>query len=766
MIIQFLCLQQQAFLQCIDFDQRAILTFFLNCTETETMTMASEASIPHPTNIFTYNAVTKDAIPRNVTHVKVDPSVKEIHAWAFKDCESLVEVEFSEGLEVIGIKAFSYCQNLKYINKLPSTLKEIHSNAFRRCESLVEVEFSEGLERIGRRAFKTCTNLKHINKLPSTLKEIGDDAFWRCESLDSIEFPEGLQVIGASAFVFCGALKKIKIPSAHVVIKSGAFQACSGLDSVELPEGLQEIGKSWFSGCPSLTTVNVPSSVIEIQHSAFEYCTSLASLGLPEGLQSIGLGSFSSCESLATLHIPSTVCKMGTRVFWNCTGLRSITLPDTLEIIEARMFYGCYSLTHIEIPPKVTKIGSDAFHYCEGLKHLRIPSSVVEIGTSAFACCQQLTSVHLLGNLRTIEEGTFYECSSLTHARIPSSVTRIERGAFADCTRLISLELPEGLEMIDGDAEYDSEYDSDDIEDFPNIYDCYSLVNLVVPSEQRFQQIDVYYDDQFMEGLKLRHVASSFTDLVSKLQHRFDDLPVHRLCYYQSYYPLTEAMENMRRSMDADPAAGNKMDAFGMTPFHILALSQTPNHSLFQALMKVYKVDIILTRDKFGSTPIDYLCMNQTQASALLIGSLLPTIFAERVRWLGLLRWKSNIVNAMDEALAVEWASRKREIRLLYFKLATYERLESVSLLELALWKVKFDSFKAAYDTDHERGEECRSKRPRLDRSHLYGVDRQSCRIKSGADVVISNVLPFLDKVCREDYIAPEPSFEVRSSSS
>jgi hypothetical protein len=113
------------------------------------------------------------------------------------------------------------------------------------------------------------------------------------------------------------------------------------------------------------------------------------------------------------------------------------------------------------------------------------------------------------------------------------------------------------------------------------------------------------------------------------------------------------------------------------------------------------------------------------------------------------------MVAAMDEALAVEWASRRREIRLLYFKLATYERLESVSLLELALWQVKIDSCKALYDTDHERGEECRSKRPRLDKSHLDGVDRQSCRINSGADVVISNVLPFLDKVCREDYIAP-----------
>jgi hypothetical protein len=113
---------------------------------------------------------------------------------------------------------------------------------------------------------------------------------------------------------------------------------------------------------------------------------------------------------------------------------------------------------------------------------------------------------------------------------------------------------------------------------------------------------------------------------------------------------------------------------------------------------------------------------------------------------------------AMDEALATEWSSKRSAIGMLYFKLATYERLESVSLLELALWQVKIDSCKATYETDHERGEECRSKRPRLDRSHLDGVHRQSCRIKSGADVVISNVIPFLDNVCREDYIAPEPS--------
>jgi hypothetical protein len=67
------------------------------------------------------NKDTKGDIPLDVTHVKVDPSVKEIHARAFEDCESLVEVEFSEGLQVICRSAFWTCTNLKYVNKLPLT---------------------------------------------------------------------------------------------------------------------------------------------------------------------------------------------------------------------------------------------------------------------------------------------------------------------------------------------------------------------------------------------------------------------------------------------------------------------------------------------------------------------------------------------------------------------------------------------------------------------------------------------------------------------
>jgi hypothetical protein len=659
--------------------------------------MTSVASIPKPHNVFVYSKGTRNAsIPNSVTRVKVD-----------------------------------------------SSAREIQKKAFRVRRLLVAVEFSEGLERIGSSAFRKCKSLKYINKLPSTLKEIDNNAFLSCYSLGSVEFPERLQEIGSCAFLYCQNLKRIKIRSTRIVIKLKAFSCCYGLISVELPEGLRVIRYGCFEECASLTSVNVPSSVVEIEKSAFAKCESLTSLDLPEGLQSIGVSSFRECKSLESLRIPSTVCKIGKCAFYKCEGLRSITLPERLGIIEDHMFYRCTSLSHIEIPPTVTKIGRNTFELCVTLKHLLVPSSVVGIGYRAFGSCTQLGSVHLLGNLHTIEPATFHGCSSLTHVRVPTSVARIESDAFVHCTRLISLEFPEGLKTF--------HLQHSELPELPNIYGCESLVNLVVPSEQEHTE-QILRDAGFMDDLKLRHVASSLADLVRKLQHRFDDLSVHRLCYYQSYYPLTEAMENLQEAMDADPSAGTKVDAFGMTPFHILALSQTPNLHLFQELLKVYKVDIICTKDKFGSNPIDYLCLNHAPEATTVIQSLVQTIFAQRLQWLGLARWKSDMLAAMDEALAAAWSSRRREIGLLDFKLATYERLESMSSLELALWKVKIDGCKAANDTDHKHGEESILKRPRLDKFNIDGVDRQNSRINSGADVVIPNVLPFLDTVCRENY--------------
>eukprot|EP00980_Cylindrotheca_fusiformis_P027485 scaffold20650_cov63-Cylindrotheca_fusiformis.AAC.1 len=55
-----------------------------------------------------------------------------------------------------------------------------------------------------------------------------------------------------------------------------------------------------------------------------------------------------------------------------------------------------------------------------------------------------------------------------------------------------------------------------------------------------------------------------------------------------------------------------------------------------------------------------------------------------------------------------------------------------LSLVELCLWKLKID--------------EVSSKEPT--------VDRESCRINSGASIVLPRVLPFLDKLDMENYVS------------
>ena len=111
-------------------------------------------------------------VPRNVTHVIIDTSVKRIAPNTFNDCQQLVVVELNVGLEEIGGLAFFGCKSLKCI-KVPSTVKKIGVSAFHECTQLSKVELCEGLEEIAGFTFCVCYSL-HCIKVPSTVKKIGN----------------------------------------------------------------------------------------------------------------------------------------------------------------------------------------------------------------------------------------------------------------------------------------------------------------------------------------------------------------------------------------------------------------------------------------------------------------------------------------------------------------------------------------------------------------------------------------------------------------
>lgn len=98
-----------------------------------------------------------------------------------------------------------------------------------------------------------------------------------------------------------------------------------------------------------------------------------------------------------------------------------------------------------------------------------------------------------------------------------------------------------------------------------------------------------------------------------------------------------------------------------------------------------------------------------------------------RLRFLAFPPWSHDLVNLV-RSLRIP-RDRQHQVNVIYERLALYERLESISLIEEALWKMRIDSLHVEIEgtlSDH-------------DRHHLH--------FRSGASVVIPHVLPYLGRI-------------------
>ena len=144
-------------------------------------------------------------------------------------------------------------------------------------------------------------------------------------------------------------------------------------------------------------------------------------------------------------------------------------------------------------------------------------------------------------------------------------------------------------------------------------------------------------------------------------------------------------------------------------------------------------------------TAIYYLCLTDSKA---LINTLIRTTVIDRIKWLGLEKWKKEISTRIDSLFQSKVASeRVQEITEIYIKLGLYERMEATSLLEQALWKLKIDEAKSLNNNSEER-EENSAKRIKIDDT----MDRQRYRGSCSADInsIMSNVSSFLGKLGQE----------------
>eukprot|EP00985_Skeletonema_marinoi_P014477 scaffold7337_cov106-Skeletonema_marinoi.AAC.13 len=152
-------------------------------------------------------------VPMDVVRVRIDKSVKIIPTRAFQGRRHLIDVEFHDGIEIIGELAFHCCYSLRSVKLLG--VKVIEEGAFASCRGLIEVEFGVELETIGRSAFQFCTSLRTV-KMPSVKMD------WR--RLNKVH----------SSIQYCQDLKRIAIPLRDDLIGNNIFCNCPKLTTVDL----------------------------------------------------------------------------------------------------------------------------------------------------------------------------------------------------------------------------------------------------------------------------------------------------------------------------------------------------------------------------------------------------------------------------------------------------------------------------------------------------------------------------------------------------
>jgi hypothetical protein len=209
-------------------------------------------------------------------------------------------------------------------------------------------------------------------------------------------------------------------------------------------------------------------------------------------------------------------------------------------------------------------------------------------------------------------------------------------------------------------------------------------------------------------------------------------LPIHYACEEKSPEVIQLLLDN-----DTEKKTILEKDHRGQLPIHYACEEGAPVEVIQLLLNSDTDKKTILEKDDNGRLPIHSAC--QYAAPVEMIKLLLQASICDRIEQLGLAQWKIGVEELINDMAADD--SKTKKVQEIYERLSKYEEMEhTMSLLALAVWRtsclhwgdIKFKSMQQMED--------------------LWATDdtfdpleyKRECRIKSGADVIIRGVLPFL----------------------
>lgn len=392
---------------------------------------------------------------------------------AFKDCESLTKVTFSDKQTAIGSSAFFSCGKLTDFN-LPDSIKTLAANCFGWAPiDGKTITLPKNLDTLGNGAFFGCKIVGYDIAADNANFAVKDGVLYNKDLSKVISIPaamnavdiSGAKSIGSYAFAYC-TFATIKMPAAIESIDDYAFASFTVPDGVAfaLPEGMTEIPAGMFKGTKNLGNIVLPSTLKVIGKEAFMNAE-FKSITFNSGLTEIGISAFEGATGLGDVVLPEGLVTVGNRSFFG-SDVKSAVLPETVYKINYYAFQNCEQLTSVTFTDKLEEIGSQAFSGT-GLTTVTIPKSVQELGDKAFAECKSLTEVifedgiERVGNLSYIKvvspaQGKLESYSSTNSSFLnsavetvvfPESVTEIANNMFQN-NNIKNLTLPSGIVKI------------------------------------------------------------------------------------------------------------------------------------------------------------------------------------------------------------------------------------------------------------------------------------------------------------------------------
>ena len=373
-------------------------------------------------------------IPTSIYYDKNYYIVKSIGESAFEECDALVAVTLSNGIESIEIGAFYECVWLQSV-EIPNGVTKIAQSAFSGCERMTYVSIPSSVTEIGLWAFDRCPKLERIDckiKKPFAIDETVFDSKnedYDVYSMALLVVPDGTKALyketagwnlftniveasdvgegGEVGDVFkSGQLYYIIGANNTVVVTTATSEEDKYAGDIEIPGQVEFNGKDY--------------SVTGISNSAFKSCAELTSVTILQGVTTISPDAFYSCSNLASITIPCTITTINSNAFLGCSNLSSVYITDLAAwcniyfannanpLSYASLFLNKNKIVDLEIPNDVTTISNSAFRGLKNILSVKIPGSVISIGKDAFRDCSGLTSIiSSIENPFTIDENVF-----------------------------------------------------------------------------------------------------------------------------------------------------------------------------------------------------------------------------------------------------------------------------------------------------------------------------------------------------------------------